>query len=53
MKTSAEWIVQAVQILEAGIARKLEKDNVTVYAVGDNLIRIDIKREKQGGGEQK
>lgn len=48
MKTNGEWIEQAVAVIEAGIARKLEKDNVTVYTVGDNLIRIDIKREKRG-----
>ena len=52
MKTNGEWIEQAVAIIEAGIARKLEKDNATVYAVGDNLIRIDIKREKQGGEQE-
>lgn len=53
MKTNGEWIEQAVAIIEAGIARRLEKDNVTVYAVGDNLIRIDIKREKKAeSGEQ-
>ena len=52
MKTNGEWIEQAVAIIEAGIARKLEKDNATVYAVGDKLIRIDIKREKQGGKQE-
>lgn len=48
METNGKWIEQAVAIIEAGIARKLEKGNATVYAVGGNLIRIDIKREKQG-----
>ena len=52
MKTNGEWIEQAVAIIEAGIARKLENGNATVYAVGDNIIRIDIKREKQGGKQE-
>ena len=47
MKISADWIAQAVAIIEAGIARKLEKDNVTVYAIGDTVIRIDIKRRRE------
>lgn len=46
-KVRGDWIEQAVAIIAAGLARKLEKGNVTVYAVGDNLIRIDIKCESQ------
>lgn len=33
--------------IKEGVADKLTKDVFTVYKVGDNLIRIDIKIEKQ------
>lgn len=33
--------------VKEGVADKLTKDIFTVYKVGDNLIRIDIKIEKQ------
>ena len=33
--------------IKEGVADKLTKDIFTVYKVGDNLIRIDIKIEKQ------
>ena len=39
----AEWLRKAVQTIIAGIADKLFKDNVTVYKVKENLIRVDIK----------
>lgn len=51
MNLRPEWIAQAVSIIESGTARKLEKDNVTVYAIGESIIRIDIKREKEGDPE--
>ena len=38
----AEWIIKAIATIDAGIADKLCKDNVTVYSV-KNIIRIDIK----------
>lgn len=33
--------------VKEGVADKLTKDVFTVYKVGDNIIRIDIKIEKQ------
>ena len=45
---SAEWILKAVEVIKSGIADKLTKDNVTIYSVGDNLIRIDIKVTANG-----
>ena len=33
--------------VKEGVADKLTKDIFTVYKVGNNLIRIDIKIEKQ------
>lgn len=38
------WLVKAIETIEAGIADKLCKDNITVYRV-KNIIRIDIKEE--------
>lgn len=37
-----EWLAKAIDTIKAGIADKLEKDNVKVYRVGE-IIRIDIK----------
>lgn len=42
MEFDVEWLKQAIKTLEAGIAEKLSKGNVTVYWV-KNVIRIDIK----------
>lgn len=42
MQISATWIVQAVNVIKNGLAQKLEKNGVTVYACG-KIIRIDIK----------
>ena len=42
MNINAEWIVKAVKVIKSGLAQKLEKDGVTVYACG-KIIRIDIK----------
>ena len=39
---TAEWIVKAIEVIEAGIANRLEKDNVIIYRCG-KIIRIDIK----------
>lgn len=45
---NAEWILKAVEAIKSGIADKLTRDNVTIYSVGDNLIRIDIKETANG-----
>lgn len=37
-----EWLKKAVDTVQAGIADRLTKDNITVYRV-KNIIRIDIK----------
>lgn len=37
-----QWIAQAVEIINQGIADKLEKGNVIVYKCG-KIIRIDVK----------
>lgn len=39
---TAEWIVKAIEIIQANIANRLEKDNVIIYRCG-KIIRIDIK----------
>lgn len=39
---TAEWIVKAIEIINSGIANRLEKDNVIIYRCG-KIIRIDIK----------
>lgn len=41
---TAEWIVKAVEVIKAGIANRLEKDNVIIYRCG-KIIRIDIKEK--------
>ena len=41
---SAKWLAQAVNAIKSGLAQKLEKDGVTVYACG-KIIRVDIKQE--------
>ena len=46
MKTNTmEWMEQAIQTIQSGIADKLTKDNITIYRVKD-IIRIDIKKER-------
>lgn len=35
---------KAIETINAGIADKLQKDNITIYRV-KNIIRIDIKCE--------
>lgn len=40
----AEWLNEAVEVVQKGIAQKLEKNGVTVYQCG-TIIRIDIKKE--------
>ena len=42
MKINSKWIIQAVNAIKSNLAKKLEKDGVTVYSCG-NVIRIDIK----------
>lgn len=49
MKLTADWIIEAVKIIKNGIAQKLEKNGVTVYACG-KVIRIDIKADSVEGG---
>ena len=39
---TAEWIIQAIEVIKTGIANRLEKDNVIIYRCG-KIIRIDIK----------
>lgn len=39
------WIDAAIGVIKSGAADKLIKDNVTVYRVGDKLIRVDIKED--------
>ena len=41
-----EKVAKAVEAIQAGIGKRIDlKDqNVVVYAVGDNVIRIDIKK---------
>lgn len=41
---NSKWIAQAVQAIKSGLAKKLEKDGVTVYSCG-KIIRIDIKED--------
>lgn len=42
-----EFITQAISILRSGVCDRIEKGNVTIYKVGDNLIRVDIKERKE------
>lgn len=42
-----ELLNAMILAIKEGVADKLTKDIFTVYKVGDNLIRIDIKIEKQ------
>jgi len=37
-----EWLNKAIATIQAGIADKLTKDNITVYRVV-KIIRVDIK----------
>lgn len=41
---NSKWIALAVQAIKSGLAKKLEKDGVTVYSCG-KIIRIDIKED--------
>jgi len=42
MTLDTEWLKKAIEIIEQGIANKVEKDNILVYSCG-KIIRIDIK----------
>jgi hypothetical protein len=42
-----ELLNAMIVAVKKGVADKLTKGVFTVYKVGDNLIRIDIKIEKQ------
>ena len=42
-----QWLHEAISVLFNHIADRLHKENITAYWVGNNLIRIDIKIEKQ------
>lgn len=46
MKISSKWILQAVNMIKDGLARKLENNGVIVYMCGD-VIRIDIKKNAE------
>lgn len=41
----ADKLLDMIQVIEAGTAKKVTSDNITVYKVG-TIIRIDIKEEK-------
>ena len=38
-----KWLEKAIKAIKSGLADKLFKDDITVYKVGSNLIRVDIK----------
>ena len=38
-------VEQAINLIEQGLTKRIDLENVKVYAVGENVIRIDIKRE--------
>ncbi len=40
----AEWLTQAVEVVQKGLCSRLEKDNIIVYRCG-KVIRIDIKEK--------
>lgn len=39
----AEWINKAIEAIKSGLCNKLEKGNITIYACGNKVIRIDVK----------
>lgn len=39
------WLRTAISAIRDSVADKLTKDNITIYRVGKNLIRIDIKED--------
>lgn len=39
----AAWLNKAIEAIKSGLCNKLEKGNITVYACGSSVIRIDIK----------
>lgn len=44
-KETMDNIAKAIDIIVAGVAKRVDvNQKVSVYSVGDNLIRIDIKR---------
>lgn len=42
MNIDIEWINKAIDVIQSGIANKLEKGNIIIYRCG-KIIRIDIK----------
>jgi hypothetical protein len=39
-------LAQALKLVDEGVTKKIELNkNLKVYAVGENVIRIDIKKE--------
>lgn len=39
---NGNWIAEAINIIRSGMAQRLDRDGVTVYACG-NIVRIDVK----------
>ena len=39
-------LMDMIEIVKNGTCKKVTTDFITVYKVGQNLIRIDIKEEK-------
>ena len=44
MVINTDWLSEAIDAVNKGVADKLTKGNITVYRV-KNIIRIDIKEE--------
>lgn len=42
-----KWLEKAIKAIKSGLADKLLKDDITVYKVGSNLIRVDIKIKEE------
>lgn len=45
MNINIQELTDMIDVVSKNIAKKVTKDNVTVYKVG-NIIRIDVKEEK-------
>lgn len=45
MNTDIQELAEMIKVVSSGVAKKVTKDNITVYKVG-NIIRIDIKEKK-------
>ena len=50
-----EWLLEAIEVVSAGLTRKMTNGNILVYSVNqikNPLVRVDIRLNPQKRGKQ-